>query len=92
MAKIEIERKPRRALLPLILALVVIGLAVAGIYLYLERGGAETVETTPGALPPADRDTTIPPTGLTLPQARDGQTFQLLFWPRGPQITSPLRV
>jgi hypothetical protein len=41
MAKIEIEKKPKSSLLPLLLALLVIGLAAVGVWFYLQNEQAE---------------------------------------------------
>lgn len=56
MAKIEIERKPRRSLVPLLLALLVIAAVAVGVYYYLERqraaapAPADTSPVTPGSM------------------------------------------
>lgn len=76
MAKIEIERKPRRSLVPLLLALVVIAAVAVGIYYYLERQRAvvpaDTAPVPPGSL---NQDA---PRGLELPAALDQETLVAL--------------
>jgi hypothetical protein len=70
MTRIEIERKPRRSFLPLLLALVVIALVAVGVYFYLENERRAAAEA-PAA--PAPGDTTgSPPAGLRAPSV-DGE-------------------
>jgi hypothetical protein len=79
MAKIEIERKPRRSLLPLLLALVLIAAVAVGLYYYMERQRAESpapVDDRP--VPPGAMDPRTPPAGLQLPEHRGAQTLHAL--------------
>lgn len=61
MGKIDIERRPTRTLMPLLLTLVVIALLAIGVVLYVEGRRA----ARDGPEPAATADTVVrPPTGL----------------------------
>lgn len=73
MTRIDIEKKPNRSYLPLIIAFVVIALAAVGVYLYLENRRATEPTTQPAA--PVQTDTpAIPPGALPRPEISDVRT------------------
>lgn len=57
MAQINIEPRPKRGLLPYILAVIVIAAVAAAVYVYLNRGGMRGVEDR--TAPPAAVGDTI---------------------------------
>ncbi len=79
MTTIEIEKKPRRTFLPLLLALVVIALVAVGVYFYLENERRAAAES-PAAPAPADT-TGSPPAGLQLPASEPERTVLVFARP-----------
>ena len=60
MAKIEIEKRPKRSFLPLLLAFLVIAAIAVGVYFYLENERRAQADAPPAAVP-APADTLMPP-------------------------------
>jgi hypothetical protein len=77
MAKIEIEKKPKSSLLPLLLALLVIGLAAVGVWFYLQNEQAnESAEIRPIEPAPSANGDSI--SMLELPEGAGVVTFRAL--------------